>query len=236
MIKAYAKQMNPAYQESPLFIFDEYPENLIVYGNREYKVHTIPVFDRLMDDYEACMTEVCNVLEGYKDNYSNVTEAIMDYLPPEHKDKYSTKDIHAWKQLFAEWGKVWDRKSRLYESDCIVEALELMTGKKWACRSIHGSCQGDWNEVYYPVDEYSAEAINAFEVEYFNTGSEWMIHDAVEAPESPEDISGFTCYCVSWNEDDILQELANVAGCKPEEVKAWAWNGETYLPKYKEIA
>lgn len=52
MIKAYAKQMNPAYQESPLYIFDEYPENLIVYGNRDYKSHTIPVFDCLMDHYE----------------------------------------------------------------------------------------------------------------------------------------------------------------------------------------
>lgn len=231
----YARQMNPAYQESPLFIFDEWPENLIVYGNREYKGHTIPVFDCLMDNFEEAMTEIDNIKSGYSTWYANITECLVDLLPPVHKDKYSTREVHAWKQLLEEWEKVWDRKSRLDESDCIVEALGLMTGKKWTCRPIHGSCQGDWNEVYYPVGEYSTESINAFEVEYFNTGSEWMIHDGDDQPEQPEDISGFTCYCTAWNADGIREQIADIAGCKPEEVKAWAWNGETWMPKYKEI-
>lgn len=232
----YARQINPAYQESPLFIFDEWPKDMILYGNRDYKSYTIPVFDRLMGDYEACMTEVCNVLEGNEDNYNNVTEAIMDYLPPEHKDKYSTKDIHAWKQLLSEWENVWDKKSRLNESDCIVEALDLMTGKEWDYSTIHGSCQGEWQTIYFVVDEWDKESRNAFEVEYFNMGSEWMIHDGCDQPEQPEDISGFTCYCTAWDEAGIREQLADIAGCKPEEIKAWAWNGETWMPKYKEIA
>ena len=235
MIKAYAKQVNPAYQESPLLIFDEWPEDMVLYGNRDYRSHTIPIFDRLIDNYEACMTEIDNFQNGYR-WYKNITEIIIDHLPPVHKDKYSTKEIHAWKLLLEEWEKVWDRKSRLNESDCIVEALGLMTGKKWDYSTIHGSCQSDWQIIYYVVDEWNRESRNAFEVEYFNMGSEWMIHDGDDQPEQPEDISGFTCYCTAWNADGIREQLADIAGCKPEEVKAWAWDGEIYLPKYKEIA
>ena len=230
----YARQMNPAYQESPLFIFDEWPESMILYGNRDYRSHTIPVFDCLIDNYEACMTEINNFQNGYR-WYKNITEIITDYLPPVHKDKYSTKEVHTWKLLLEEWEKAWDRKSRINEDDCIVEALGLMTGQKWDYSEIHGSCQGDWQTIYFVVDEWDRESRNAFEIEYFNMGSEWMIHDGNDTPEQPEDISGITYYCTAWNEDGIRKQLADIAGCKPEEVKAWAWNGETWMPKYKEI-
>ena len=170
MIKAYAKQINPAYQESPLFVFDEWPESMILYGNRDYKSHTIPVFDCLMDYFEEAMTEIDNIKSGYNALYANITECLVDLLPPVHKDKYSTKEVHTWKLLLEEWENVWDRKSRLDESDCIVEALGLMTGKKWDYSEIHGGSQSEWQTIYYVVDEWDKESRNAFEVEYFNMG------------------------------------------------------------------
>lgn len=42
-MKIYAKQISPEYQESPLFLGDEFwPEGIILDGNRDYKSRTIP--------------------------------------------------------------------------------------------------------------------------------------------------------------------------------------------------
>ena len=49
-IKAY--QIAPEYQESPLYLFDEVPEGLEIYGNRDYKRHTSATFDKVLECLE----------------------------------------------------------------------------------------------------------------------------------------------------------------------------------------
>lgn len=35
-MKIYARQVPPEHQESPLYMFNEWPENVYVFGNRHY--------------------------------------------------------------------------------------------------------------------------------------------------------------------------------------------------------
>lgn len=49
-IKAY--QIAPECQESPLYMFDEMPENLEIYGNRDYDRHTSATFDKVLECLE----------------------------------------------------------------------------------------------------------------------------------------------------------------------------------------
>lgn len=231
----YCKQIAPEYQESRLFDDDGMgPEYINVTGNRDFISRTSPLFDRV---YGALRTgELCEALDDlksggyYSDWYKNATEAINDLLEPE-KPRYSTRDIHALKGLV----KAYNECSSREENNILCKVLSVVTGRKWDWKIIRGCCQSDWNNVFYRVDDWSREALDAFEVMYFNTGSEWIIHDEDNTPEGPEDINGYCVYCTAWNEEGIKRELAEAAGVKPEEIVMYAFEGYAYTPVYKAV-
>lgn len=232
-MKVYAKQINPSYQESPLMIFDEWPEDLIVTGNRDYQSHTIPEYNRVKEYFDD-MTSEWNQNGMYGSEKYSLKEILHDYGFERNDGKpWTTKQRHEWKLLM---------ESEYYDSrddEIILKALELMTGAEWKSITIRGCCQGDWQNVYYRVDRRDKKSLEAFETEYFNTGSEWMIHDPTlvdgieDVPEGPDDVSGYTMYCYSWNEDGIREEIASAAGCKPEDVTMWAWDSGSYVDNYR---
>ena len=224
----YARQIKPEYQESPLYVFVEYPEKLIVYGNKQLKGCTIPAFDSFMHDWDNAAWHVSKVMEGDKTYFDTVTEVIEYYFPPIHKDGYSSRDVYRWKQVLQ------DMESDCNDSYAICKALDLMTGDPYNCTEIHGSCQGDWQDVYYPVKLYNKKFIQNFEIEYFNLGSEWMIHDEDTEVTEAADVSGYSMYCYSWDDDGIKQEIADSVGCKPEEVKLFKYMGESHYSTYSE--
>ena len=49
------------------------------------------------------------------------------------------------------------------DDDGIIKALQLLTGKAWKAFTIRGCCQSDWQSGFCPVDEWSREALEAFE-------------------------------------------------------------------------
>ena len=231
-MKIYARQISPDYQESPLYLFpDCFPDKIAVCGNRYYTEQKCEVFARVQKTLEA--GELADVLEDFKtcgrsEWYKNVTEAINDLLPAE-KRKYSARDIHALKQLVPMFG-TYD-----HEKDTLCRVLGVVTGKAWDYKIIRGAVQAEWNEVFYQVDEWSPAALERFEVEYFNTGSEWIIHDGDDAPEDPEEITGPCVYCVAWDNDGIREEIAREAGARPEDVILYAFKQYRWIPEYEKI-
>ena len=125
-MKIYAKQIDPAYQESPLLMFDEWPENIILDGNRDYNNHTTPLYDRILQCYDEAADEIKNICQrnGYA-AYSTVTEAINAYFPPlEYRAKpYNTRDIHAIKTALYMYGT-----SQYYNGRYITAMLDAITG------------------------------------------------------------------------------------------------------------
>lgn len=231
-MKIYAKQVPPEYQESPLF-YGDFPENIIVTGNRNFNSHTIPVYDRILDCYDEAAEYLEELQRCKKDAaYKNVTEIINDYFPArEYREKpYNTRDIHRIRVCLELYGT-----RKYYEGDYILEMLEAITGEAWKTTTIRGCCQSDWQDVYYPVNAWSAEAIAHFETEYFNTGSEWMVHDGDTEPETPEDIDGFGCYCYKWRTEDIKKEIADAAGYPDAEVILYEHAGYIHTPVYREV-
>ena len=93
-----------------------------------------------------------------------------------------------------------------------------VTGKKVFTRSMNGA----------------GEALAAFEVEYFNTGSEWIVNEGEFNPEQdgPEDIEGYSIYCTSYK---VQEEIAAYEGVKPEEVKLYEFSGFSKIPVYKAV-
>lgn len=221
--KIYARQVNPAYSGyfiGDIFEYDEAFQNITVFGNRDLYGRKTEVFERV---YEVLRSgDLAEALENVGDEYSwykTATEAINDYLRREDGKPYSAKDIHTLKRLVEEFQTCRSEK----ENSIICEVLSLITREEYDWTTIRGCCQSEWNEVFYPADEYSIEDIRTFETYYFNTGSEWIIHDSEDEPENPEDIDGYSYYCTSYNE---REEIAREAGVKPEDVVLYEYHEE----------
>ena len=237
MRKVYARQIPPEHQESPLFLGDEFwPDDVILDGNNRLKSHTIPAYDHINRYFDEMAGEWENdgfyyVPIGYgyrphpkKHDYT-IGEILRDYGFTRSDGKpWSNQQKHKWR-VFMEGNGPAD------EDDAICEMLELMTGKAWESTTIRGCCQGDWQTMIHSTD-WTREAVEQFEIEYFNTGSEWMIHDEETAPETPEEISGFCMYCHGWNDYDIRAEIANSAGGNPADVVLYGFDGYTQTARY----
>lgn len=231
----YCKQISLEYQESRLFDDEGMgPDYINVTGNRDYISRTSPLFDRVYNALEN--GEFAEALDDIKNGgyyssfYKNATQAINDLLEPD-KARYSTRDIHALKELVNAYTEAGSRE----ENNILCKVLSVVTRRKWDWRIIRGCCQSDWNEIFYPVDDWSREALAAFETMYFNTGSEWIIHDEENTPEGPEDISGYSCYIVADTEEGIRKELAAVAGCAPSDIVMWAFDEFIRVAQYKAV-
>lgn len=234
-MKVYAKQVPPEYQESPLFLGDEFfPDNIAVFGNRDYKEHCPDFINKVREVLRQ--GELADVLENIKewaDWYKNATEAINDYLPPEHGGRYSTNAIHALKNYVIDFSSC----SCSCEYEILCKVLSIVTGKRWDKRTIRGCCQSDWNYIFYPVDEWAREQIEVFEIEYFNTGTEWIVDDGEFDPEndSPLNINGYSVYCTSWSNEGIQKEIADAEGIDPADVVLYAFEGWSRTEQYKEV-
>lgn len=232
-MKIYARQIMPEFQDSRIFDDDgNGVEYINVWGNKDYQSRTSSVFDRvkecldageLAEDIEAVMEKNPSAI------YGNITEAINNQLWRDDGKPYSTRQIGKLKQLVLRYSEC--RSSE--EDQILVDVLSIVTGEEWDYRNIHGCCQSEWNTVYYPVKYWTKESLDAFETMYFNTGSEWIVHEGDTEPTSPEEIDGCAYYCVSWNDEGIKKELAEAAGGNAEDVVLYKYAGSVSIPTYK---
>ena len=232
-MKIYARQIMPEFQDSRIFDDDgNGVEYINVWGNKDYQSRTSSVFDRvkecldageLAEDIEAVMEKNPSAI------YGNITEAINNQLWRDDGKPYSTRQIGKLKQLVLRYSEC--RSSE--EDQILVYVLSIVTGEEWDYRNIHGCCQSEWNTVYYPVKYWTKESLDAFETMYFNTGSEWIVHEGDTEPTSPEEIDGCAYYCVSWNDEGIKKELAEAAGGNVEDVVLYKYSGSVSIPTYK---
>lgn len=137
---------------------------------------------------------------------------MLDYAGFERPDgkPWTAEELEKWKTLFLS-------DDCFPDEEIVLPALELLTGKTWVATTIRGYSQGEWQTLYHPAD-VSCETLRRIEADYFNAGSEWVIHDDWKTPVTPEDISGFCKYCYSWDFDGICEEIANDIGVMPEDV------------------
>lgn len=220
-MKIYAKQVPPEWQESPLFLEGCFPDNVILDGNRYYQSHTTPEYDRLISGMDDLTYELARLGTEYA-WYKNATEAISDMLPRFDGKQYNTRQVHEWLRIIDDWNTG-------NNDNLVCSALHLMTGKEYEAHTIRGCCQGDWQKGYFPAD-WTRDDISRFESEYFNTGSEWLIHEGDTPPAGPDDIEGYSLYCTAWNDDGIKQEIADAAGGSPDDVVLYPFEQFQQVP------
>lgn len=248
--KVYARQVAPENQESFLFYItkggewrweDDYWKDMSVmpqHGCYDFMTDIVKSVSDVLDAGELAdnIDTITNYSKSYISdccNYSSKTEAINDYLPPQKKNgkKYSSREVKVLCSLIAEYGCKDD-------TDILCSVLSIVTGEKYTWSSINGCCQGEYREIIYPESKYPTDMIEMFENEFFNLGSEWIVHDEDTDPEDPKDISGYAIYChgdPEWDEDDIRTEIADVAGCEPKDVVLYKYTGSYSVPCYEAV-
>lgn len=222
-MKIYARQIPPEEQESPLDIFSIDTDYINLTGNRNYNKHVSLLFESVRDAlHDGEISEVWN--EDNRDG--TLEEAIKEILPPSGRMEYTHKE--AWKM--AEIAT--DYYYGADENKAMCALLSIVTGKEWKYKTLHGCCQSDWVYAFYPADAWTPETLEAFEAEYFNTGTEWIIHEGGDAPENPDEIEGYSMYCHTYNP---RSEIAAIHNTEPENVTLYEFSGYTRTACYKVV-
>ena len=226
--KIYARQVPPEYQESPLQMCDNWPENVYVFGNRRF-IERAEGLQRI----RAALEELADIWEELNDGgrgwYNNWKEALEDLTPHDDaRGEYTRAERMQWAKLAA--ALEWCASSK--EDGLLCQALQLITGQEYKHAEIRGCCQGDWQNIIYPAS-YGEKFRDAFETEYFNTGTEWVIHDGDDAPEVPDEIAGYSMYCYSY---DPRAEIAAETEADPADVILYEFDGYTRRAEWKVVS
>lgn len=235
MKKIYCKQVDPELQEDNLFWIgknkdnrsqlhwedDIYADNVVICGNDDYLSYYTKAYEKVLkiDDvgYEYDCISNPHTNHCYWDN---VSQLINYYFAKENGKKYSKKEIHEWKRLMDYWQD---------SEEDYLQALQLITGKKWRQVCIKGCCQRDWQYLYVS-EEITDKDIDYIEMCYFNTGTEWLVFESEKDFE--EDNYSYSLYVDGYN---VKTNLVERIGCKEEELVCLEFNGYIKTPQYKEI-
>lgn len=152
-IKAY--QVAPEYQESPLYLFDEWMEGLEIFGNKDYKRHTSATFDEVLECLECGdfsefkftepnadrLADLCN---KYYTQGANNQAIIAEALSIVTGQNWEYRQIYGCCQ--SEWNYIYYRPDEWTEK--VLEYFEVEyfnTGDEWRIEDEEGD---DFGSVY----------------------------------------------------------------------------------------
>ena len=208
-MKIEVTQVPPEAQES-YWMIDGEPDNIKLFGNRDYSEHWGKWGD-ISRDYENCIDSFNEdftskgepIEEGF---FSSIEELTEYYLNP-YGYKYKEEDEKAWLALFLD--------DICYKKEAWVPVvLSLIERKAYRCSVLRGICQSDWQYIVFSPEDYpSKDAVRGMESEYFNTGSEWH----VELFEEENLIDSFNFYSEEYLDtkeeilDAVREQVGNIA-------------------------
>ena len=221
-MKIYARQVDPEFQESPLFLFDDWDCGLCLTGNRDFKSHTTEVFDRV-----KCILDGGDILEYLYDGQTNLSEVFDNYLYPENRSEYNKNELKELSNLVGKYNYATIGSDNEYKILCKV--LSIVTGEEWDFTVLRGCCQGDWQYFFYKKDEWTYESIKNLEYEYFNLGTDWEIYTGEN--EKYLDNVYTHSYCTA----DIKKEIAEYTGCDIYDITLFKFDGYKQIPQFSEV-
>lgn len=166
----------PAEAQESYWMIDGEPDNIVLFGNRDYSEHWGKWGD-ISRDYENCIDsfgeDFTSKGEPTEEGFFTSLEELTEYYLSPYGYKYKKEDEKAWLSLFL--------TNDCYDKEAWVPVvLSLIERKPYLCSVLRGVCQSDWQYVVFSPEDYPSEnATYEMSAEYFNTGSEWHV-DLIE--------------------------------------------------------
>lgn len=205
-MKIEVTQVPPEAQES-YWMIDGEPDNIILFGNKDYSEHWGKWGD-ISRDYENCIDsfneDFTSKGEPIEEGFFTSLEELTEYYLSPYGYKYRPEDEETWKSLFL--------NDDCYNKEVWVPVvLNLIERKPYRFSVLRGDCQSDWQYIVFSPDDYPSEnAIREMEAEYFNTGSEWH----VELIEDEQLLDSFNFYSEKYldTKEEILKAVQEQVG------------------------
>lgn len=167
---------------------------VIVFGNRHY----IGYNEDELPGLEEFFYEAIEDLDTALDNYMNFFNGNDSKIP-------------VFQELFKSF-----TEDTAYSNEIAAKLLTIKYGVKYELRCIRGCCQGDWQYVLASED-FDFDYLEAL---YFGMVTEYAIsEDKLESPDDFEDAGCYFCFVVDDTEEKMRKALADMIGCKSEELK-----------------
>ncbi len=246
----HAYQIPPEFQESPLYLDQDWRETLretwpgvSIFGNRDFSDAWSEDADGLQDRIEEAAETWCAAAydvapsatqrgrwtytrrrslrrDPYDENRRPSLAGILADNGISRKDgkPWTVKQRHAWREII----EALIESPRYEIDDATADALQLITGEKYETGTIRGCAQRDYATVIYPA-RIGRSGLRALEIEFFNMGEEYKIFFGEKNDDRAEYI--VNVYCYSWSDDEKRAELADAAGCSPEEIVVHEFTG-----------
>ena len=218
----YARQVPYDLQQSPLQIPNFYEKVPVIiisnkYGHFDWESEYKNLFLRIKDVFDDLYYDYSN-LGTQHSCYENLKELATDYFGD---------DIIFTTEKLEQFKKYLDNIRGHFPYNFEVEMLSILTGLNWKKTTIHGSVQGDWADIMYIEEQF--DDVSIFECEFFNTGTEWVIH--------AEGLGSFAIYIHDWySYDDIKKEIKSMLGLEEDEdVVLHVFDNYQQIAKYKTV-
>ena len=157
---------------------------------------------------------------------ANLAEAFCDVENRCSWNGYTTfKDAMKWEAPEIKYSpttchrlKEWTQTAEEGQPESIAAYLTITTGRPWTVASATGYCQGDYAEIVYCADIYSAQdAVAAGEIA-LGAASEYSITFPAEDGSEPETVYGYiVADCQAWRPEDAKRLVCEWEGIDPDD-------------------
>lgn len=217
----YAKQLT---YEDEYFNYENYyneddavEDKFWAGGNRDFCDINAKLINNLVRNLEYMLDDIDRDVEEEhcKVPTLKIIRANMEYyFKKQSEEKFTQTEVKKFKELADKYFNANHRE----ENDILCELLEIIYEEPFINGTLRGSCQDDWLEYICPAK--MRDRIDWIESVIFATGTEFAISEEPLENSEDMDISNFTiAYTDKWHEEDVRAWAANIAGCKPEEMK-----------------
>jgi len=222
--KITAIEVNPEHIDFSFYFEDDGltnigGENCAVYiippDRRHYRGFNMDEYERIEEQAEAIIEGFDDIKNGYKDYYNSYKEVMEN-----NEIIYNSRKCSLLKK--------WSENANINDTECIAEFLTIITGEEWSVKSFTGYSQGDYCEIMYCEKHYSKEHLIEIGKFWLGCGTEFCIDDCY---------GYYVTDDIRWTEDGrLVKHLADLYGCKPEELEVHLYKGEHKVVDYELLA
>lgn len=236
MKKYIITQVPPEHAEL-LFYFagDTFTEDA---GGIEYAL--IPLIQERWSLYPVINEELWQDLTRTAENITNDFDGIRE--DGESRSTYS----RTYKEVMQDYGINYNptRCHRLKEwstaggdpssPDSIADYLSIVTGRTWRVATARGYCQGDYAEIIYCADIYSAQDAQTAGEIALGAANEYSITELDDDGSELETVYGYiVADCQAWRDDDIKKLVCSWEGIDPAAAELRMIDGYTTRTEYQ---